>query len=229
MDCVSQLADETDAHQNRRNAGDRAFAHGQVGKRVRRQVDVSDETQDALALAADPAADVAARTSKLGSAQRTLAEQALAIANALAEQSNELASSDSGPESEDAAARLRAAGEHVLLAQAEMETAVGSIESPGELVVARDAQGIALTELEQALAILEPPQQQEQGDPQQQPQQQAGEQEQGDPDQAAQPQPQPQRATDPAQLLQEVRDREAQRRRERAKQQAGYESVEKDW
>jgi hypothetical protein len=96
-------------------------------------------------------------------------------------------------------------------------------------VVARDAQGIALTELEQALAILEPPQQQEQGDPQQQPQQQAGEQEQGDSDQAAQPQPQPQRATDPAQLLQEVRDREAQRRRERAKQQAGYESVEKDW
>jgi hypothetical protein len=202
-----------------------------VRELVRRQVDVSDETQDALALAVDPAADVAARTSKLGSSQRTLAEQALAIANALAEQSNELASSDSEPESEDAAARLRAAGEHVLLAQAEMETAVGSIESPGELVVARDAQGIALTELEQALAILEPPQQQEQeqGDPQQQPQQQAGEQEQGDQDQAAQPQPPPQRATDPAQLLQEVRDREAQRRRERAKQQAGYESVEKDW
>jgi hypothetical protein len=35
---------------------------------------------------------------------------------------------------------------------------------------------------------------------------------------------------DPAQLLQSVRDREAQRRRERSgKENAGYETVEKDW
>jgi hypothetical protein len=35
---------------------------------------------------------------------------------------------------------------------------------------------------------------------------------------------------DPAQLLQSVRDREAQRRRERAERRSGgYETVEKDW
>ena len=34
---------------------------------------------------------------------------------------------------------------------------------------------------------------------------------------------------DPGQLLQEVRDREAKRRRDRADRQSGYETVEKDW
>ncbi len=201
-----------------------------VRELARRQIDVSDDTQDALALAVDPSADVSARTSKLGPAQRTLAEQTLVIANALAEQSDELARAQSQPESEDAATRLRAAGEHVLLAQGEMETAVDSIETTAELTLAREAQGVAVSELEQALAILEPPQ--PQGDEQQQgdspqPQQQAGEQPQDE--EGPEGSPQPQRAVDPAQMLQEVREREAQRRREQAQQQAGYESVEKDW
>jgi hypothetical protein len=90
---------------------------------------------------------------------------------------------------------------------------------------AREGQGRAIHELEQALALLVPPeQQQQQQDPQQ------GEQ---DEQQEASPQQEPEpgnEGMDPAQLLQAVRDREAERRRERAgRQTAPYETVEQDW
>ena len=115
-----------------------------------------------------------------------------------------------------------------------MEQSVGALEAPADLPAARTAQDEAVAALARALATLEPPQEnqgddsdqkQQQGSPeeQQRAEGESEEEEQAEREQAAQ------QAMDPAQLLQEVRDREAQRRRDKARRPAGYETVEKDW
>jgi Ca-activated chloride channel family protein len=166
------------------------------------QVQLGDETRDAAALEQD--------TAPLVPRQERLGSRAGEIAAALEEQSR----AEGGPEEPGDAAEksrvLRQAGEHVLAAQSRMGEAGSSLEAkPAD---AQTAQAKAVEELAAAVALLSPPEQQP-DEPQQEQQQ----------EQEARP-----GESDPAQLLQEVRDREAQRRRERARR-SGYETVEKDW
>jgi hypothetical protein len=207
-----------------------------VRELARRQIDLSDETQDALASDVNPDAPSAARAAKIAPDQQRLADEALTVANALAEQSNAAGGVVTAePEAAETAQRLRGAGEHVLLAQGEMLEATGFVQAASDLKSARAAQDAASLQLAQALALLEPPERPSPQDDQQQQQEQ--QQQQADQQNAAEQQAgkeehaeaQPQRVVDPAQLLQEVRDREAQRRRERGRRQAAYETVEKDW
>jgi hypothetical protein len=199
----------------------------QVRDLAREQLDLADTTQDALALSADPDTDAARAAQPLVPRQSQLAERSLGIANALAEQSDQAAAADE-PSAEDATRRLRLAGEHVLTAQGRMETAAGDLATqPPGFEAARSQQDEALVSLREALALLEPPREE--------PPQPEGSEGQ-DPDDA-QPQPSPDETeepgaapTDPGQLLQAVRDREAQRRRDRERAaSAPTDSVEKDW
>jgi Ca-activated chloride channel family protein len=194
---------------------------------ARQQLDLADATQDALALSADPDTDAAAEAQSLVPRQSQLAERSLEIANALAAQSDQAAATDE-PSAEDATRRLRVAGEHVLSAQDRMEAAAGDLGAqPPGFEAARSRQDEALVSLREALALLEPPRAE--------PPQPEGSEGQGSDD--AQPQASPDEAeqpgaapTDPAQLLQAVRDREAQRRRDRERAPTSRtESVEKDW
>jgi hypothetical protein len=96
-------------------------------------------------------------------------------------------------------------------------------------------QQAALEELADALALLQPPQQEQDrnGEPGQDPQQQdqPGQDSESGDRQSEQPEPSEAEQTgDPGQMLQSVRDREAERHRERGKRnQQGYEPVTKDW
>jgi hypothetical protein len=212
---------------------------------ARRQIDLADRTQDALALSSAPDRDPSAEAAPLVETERGLAEQALAIATALEQQSTEAGGAGADdPQAAEAATRLREAADHVLLAQGEMESAAGSLSAPANLASARTAQDLAIEEVEKALAVLEPPKEGEQGeqnpqqgdsgegsqDEQQAQQPDAGQQQAGESgEQAPGEQQSAELGADPGQLLQEVRDREAQRRRERANRQSRYETVEKDW
>lgn len=201
---------------------------------AQRQVDVADRTQDALALSAAPDVDANAEAAPLVSREQELAEQSLVIATALERQSSEAAgAAGEDPQAAQATEPLRKAADHVMIAQAEMEDAVGFLSAPADLEAARGAQISAIQELAKALEILDPRQQ---GDPDQQQQQQAdtsegetGGESEADSQQQEAAQQQAGLGEDPGQLLQEVRDREAKRRRDRADRQSGYETVEKDW
>ena len=212
-----------------------------------RQVELADRTQDALAKASAKDADATAEAAPLVDVEKGLADQTLVIANALEEQSNDAGGAAAkDPQAAGAGKQLREAADHVLLAQGRMEGATGSLGAPTDLPAARAAQDVAIDELQKALAILEPPKsdpqqgdsQKKPGKPQQQQQQQAQSQQQkpgadgqgGQPKGEKKPKDADAPAVDPGQLLQEVRDREAQRRHERAgRQQQGYDTVEKDW
>jgi len=214
----------------------------QLRDALRQQIDLVDTTQDAAALG-DPASSTAPQSSlrdwpTLSTRQAELATRAGELSIALEEQSNQsggvLEEESDGFET---SRRLRVAGEHVLVAQTEMEGAAKGLGGePPPLEDVRIRQDAAVSELELALAELVPPeereeeQQQDASDESEQPDEKE-EQEQGqgaDPQQAQQPAgPQ---TVDPAQLLQEVRDREAQRRREReGRGSTKYETVERDW
>jgi hypothetical protein len=110
-----------------------------------------------------------------------------------------------------------------------METAIAELSAtPPEFDPARGSQDDAISQLTAAVAILSPPQQPDDGtsDPQE-----GGEGEaQPGQDQPSEQQRQQAGNMDPAQLLQSVRDREAERRRQQtSRDQRGYETVEKDW
>ena len=206
---------------------------------TRRQVDLADRTQDALALSASPDVDASAEAAPLVDREQGLAQQALVIANALAEQASDAGVAEDGQAS-GASNRLREAADHVLLGQEEMEGAVGFLSAPADLEAARNAQDVAVERLSKALAILEPPEgggkpgdaRDPQGDQPQQAGSQQPEAEEGSGDQAGRQRQEQRQAglgADPGQRLQEVRDREAERGRERAHRPAPYETVEKDW
>jgi hypothetical protein len=143
----------------------------------------------------------------------------------------------------EAAEKLTLASEHVLIASlamakaAEGLTAAGLATETPEFEPIRSEQQAALEGLAEAIALLQPPQQeqnqnQEQGQDPQQQDQQGQNSESGD-QQSEVPEPDADEATqsgDPGQMLQSVRDREAQRHREAGKRkQQGYEPVAKDW
>jgi len=130
--------------------------------------------------------------------------------------------------SQDVAHRLAQASQHVAGARAAMDQAVQKMnDKPKELKTVEEDQATAVQKLVEAIQLLSPPPQ-EQKQQQQEQQQQAQQQNQG----GAKQQKQEQQAqqTDMRHLLQSVRDREAQRRRDkRPRGSAGYAPVEKDW
>ena len=223
-----------------------------VRELARLQLELADRTQDTAALAAaelgaaereadspgDEEAETPvrgpetrARAAELAPEQLALAERSGAIGDALAAQAEQAATAppeQAGPEAEEDAKRLRAAGEHIVSAQLAMRGASDVLGNDETLLPpALEHQATALKELEKALELLVPPGQrqpeqnpQQQEQPQQQPEQGAGDEEAeaGDNPEA-----------DPSQLLQSVRDREAERRRERERSSSRYEPVEKDW
>ena len=196
---------------------------------ARQQLDLSDATQDAAALADLASDESLARVGPLAPLQTKLASQAGVIANALAEQSNQVGGVvDTEADFAETSLRLRQAGEHVLLAQIEMEGAAAwLVEDPPQLEPTPARQLAAIDELEQAIALLAPPQQDEpqQDDSESSDESESSEGEQEQSESAAPPEP-----VDPARLLQAVRDREAQRRNEREQRgTAGHDTVEKDW
>ena len=99
-------------------------------------------------------------------------------------------------------------------------------DKPKELKLVEEDQATAVQKLVEAIQLLSPPPE-EQKQQQQQKQQQAQQQNQG---QAMQQKDQQVGRTDMRHLLQSVRDREAQRRRDkRQRGTAGYAPVEQDW
>jgi hypothetical protein len=200
---------------------------------AQQQLDLADATRDAAALSAAGSEDAAARIGPLAPRQQALAARTGDLADALAEQSNQTGGVvDEEADSAETSRRLREAGEHVLLAQVEMEGATEKLaEGLPNLESTQERQAASIAELEQALALLIPPEDREpEGEPD------SSEQEDSEPDPSGGEEQQegesePQAApADPAQLLQAVRDREAQRRRDREQRGTeGYDTVEKDW
>ncbi|MCZ6570327.1 MAG: hypothetical protein O7B23_09225, partial [Deltaproteobacteria bacterium] len=203
---------------------------------ARRQLELNDETQDAAALSVSAPAAAAAHVGPLVPRQTELAQTAGALAEALEEQSRQdpgaMVAGPNTPPQQAAGAqgmgeRLRRAGEIVLGAQSDMELAVAGLEAaPPATSAARERQDAALAQLIEAVALLTPPpeqgeQEQPQGGEQQQDSAQQAQEERGA---ASESSP----ASDPAQLLQAVRDRAAERQRNRA-ERSRYETVEKDW
>jgi Ca-activated chloride channel family protein len=197
----------------------------QLQDTAERQLDLADATLDAAVLAEQAGGPSASKLAPLAPAQRELARQSGDIGAALEEQSRQEGGVVEG-ETDPAGTsrRLRVAAEHVLAAESRMSTAAESLAAePLQLDVAREEQRGALVELREALALLVDPGQRGREDSSQSDPERAsgeGEQKQAENDPVM----------DPAQLLQAVRDREASRRRDRAKRGSGeYESVEKDW
>jgi len=205
-----------------------------------RQLELADETDAVAALEAD---DRARRLGPLPARQGELAEITGAIANALEEQSRQqpgdlvagvdpTAAADEQQLAAQAEA-LRRAAELVLAAQIEMEDGSEKLEAePADFAQARVHQEQAVKQLLEALELLAPPQQDPQQDQEQtqdQQQEQAPQQGQSQEPDPAQAQPRPE-DMDPSQLLQEVRDREAERRRENTERDGrGFDTVERDW
>jgi len=193
---------------------------------LERQVELADDTRDVATLE-QPAAKKD-RAALLSARQAELLEIARSISEALAEQAEQSGSAGAAePEAAKASEIFREASGHVSKGVDAMGEALpGFAADPFEFPTIEEPQQRAASELAEALALLVPPEEQpkeqpesdpsEGSDSQQQQQQQAGEEER--------------ERGDAAQLLQQVRDREAQRRREQAEQRpSGYETVERDW
>jgi len=205
---------------------------------ARRQLELNDETQDAAALSSSDPNSSLRRIGPLLPRQTSLAQTSGALADALEEQSRQSAGAIvGGPEpapdesmgDPEMSEQLRRAGEVVLGAQADMGDAIGRMEAePPEMGRARERQDLALAGLIKAIALLAPPP--EQGEQQEQPEPQGSQDQQGTSQQAQADDAADPSASqgDPAQLLQAVRDRAAQRQRNRA-ERSRYETVEKDW
>jgi chromosome segregation ATPase len=168
--------------------------------------------------------------------QQDLSNISREIADSLKKQSeqspNKIAGQGTGGESldsnsQDAAHRLAQASEHVAGARQAMDEAIRKMkEEPKVLKSVEEDQGAAVQKLVEAIQMLSPPPEEQKE--KQQEQQQAQQQNQG----AAEKQKKQQQAQrmDMGNLLQSVRDREAQRRRnKRPRGPAGYAPVEKDW
>jgi hypothetical protein len=203
---------------------------------LRRQVDVADQTRDATTMADDPARRDA--LGPLAARQQLLSTMSQQIAESLQEQSEQPMPTDADAgsagqaEGRDAADRLRQAAGHVGAAKAAMDLAFERMSAePPEPGDAADHQAAAIQKLTKALQLLAPPpprekpQEQEDDQQQQQEQQQGG----GAEEKKSQP-PQAEPQPDMSRLLQSVRDRDAQRQRDkRNRRSSRYAPVEKDW
>jgi Ca-activated chloride channel family protein len=216
---------------------------------ARRQVELGDDTEQALALTEQDPDAAAARIGPVGPKQDELAALTEQLAQALHEQSladpaeliGEEAAADEAT-AQAATEQLIQASELVLAASEEMQgAAAGLHETPPERENVRNQQTAAVNKLAEAIALLEPPQDEQQAEDGEEGEDESGEQneegeEQGQDQQAGAPAEQPEQSPDeqagrdPGQMLQSVRDREAERHRRNAERgQQGYEPVEKDW
>ncbi len=193
-----------------------------------------------------------ARAVALAAEQAALEARAGMLADALLEQSEKQAAEGAAPAPQmpgaaaggDEPDRLRRAAEHVAAAQLSMRTAQGGLAADDRpLEPAQAEQELAIEELAAAIELLSPPPPPQQGE---QDQQQEPSPESGQGDEQPEPDPAQQEAGaenaeqeareeesmgDPSQLLQGVRDREAERRRdrERAEQRRRSQPVDRDW
>jgi len=208
---------------------------------LRRQIDLGDRTEETAVLATtEPAEEIARRLGPIAPEQTALAETAGSIAEALEQQAERPVQEDPPPkdpqqqaaQAQGQQARLRQAADQVTGARDHMDQAAQAIAAePPNFETIRDHQRRAAEALTAALAVLQPPQPEQQNQPQQdqqgQEEQQQASRQVGQDQQDTEPQPAP---GDAGQLLQGIRDREAQRREQRANQgHRGYEPVEKDW
>ena len=224
---------------------------------AQKQVQLADETRDVAVLAEE--GSVQAQLGPLTDRQGQIADFSEQIAAALRQQSqqNPQAVADQGAvskpgqdstgASQEMASRFAQAADRVDAASQAMEQAVDGLGGePPHLQVAQDHQASATEELELALRLLMPPEQEDSKSQQEQQeqQQQAGGQQAQDGDQQNQSRPQGGQSAeadkksneeasqqfDAERLLQAVRDRQAQRQRQRNQRGAsGYVPVDKDW
>ena len=179
---------------------------------IQKQIELGDETQNAITLAETASkTETASRLGPLSAKQSSLSTVTGTIAGALAKQSERMAqqsiqNSGQDVDTKQIVEKMQQAGLLVSDAKLNMDDVVHMMtrdEIPVDGIGSQ--QQAASKNLIQALALLEPPQQQDQQ-----------QQDQGN----------------LSQMLQGVRDREAQRRQdqeEKQKRSAGYEPVEKDW
>ena len=203
---------------------------------ARRQQGLADDTETLAALDnAAAAAGMARRAGPIGHRQDRLAAAADGISEALRTEAKAPppeGAPETGPAEASDTERLTQAADLVAKAGGAMHEAAKQLapEQPA-LNKARDAQDQALGALNEAIALLQPPQKPPENNSDQQKQPQQAEQpEAGDKGEQQRKKDEDAAETDLSQLLQGVRDREASRREERAKtRNRGYEPVEKDW
>jgi hypothetical protein len=211
---------------------------------ARRQIELGDETEQALALAEQDPDASAARVGPVAPRQDELAAFTDQLAQALHEQSladpAELIGREAAADEATAQAateQLIQASEFVLTASEEMLSAAeGLREVAPERESIRTQQTNAVKKLAEAIARLQPPQEEpsdgeagDSGEPGEQ-QEQGKDQQAAAPSEQPEPNPDEQAGRDPGQMLQSVRDREAERhRRSAGRGQQGYEPVERDW
>ncbi len=198
---------------------------------AQRQAQLNDETEHVAAL--KKGEELAASVGPLALRQQQLRAITQQIAEALNEQAKQSPDGAAGQPGADPKQLEQYQKITQQLAQAAKLVADGgtAMQKAGEslsadkpdLGTARKSQDEALQKLVEALALLNPPQ------PNQQNQQDQGQQGEGQQGQEKQ-QPQGTQGVDPSRALQAVRDREAQRRRDREnRQRLTQEPVEKDW
>jgi len=202
---------------------------------LRRQVDLNDRTQR---IADDPQIDQkASRAAPLAAEQDGLARIADQIAKALDTQSQQSVGLQADPKAQDqhraAAEKLARAAEKVSQGVAHMESATEKLAADDDkqepdIEAAHAEQDQAAERLAEALALLSPPKQQPQQDKQQKDENKQGQEKkpEGSKDEADKRQ----RQMSASGMLQAIRDREQQRRRDRNKKRSvRRETVEKDW
>ena len=200
---------------------------------TRRQQELNDRTADGIALARGTPEEAGRHLIPLRRDQEELRAIATELAPAVREQGEQMPESDGASPPGGApgagggpgrAEWLRAA-ELIESAAGEQGTALSSLftEPPeGEsfpLDAGEAAQQAALEQLAEALFLLDPP-------PETDPGEDSGEEQPSEASAGEEGRPE---GGDPGQLLQEVRDREAQRRAEQQREGGADPSVEKDW
>ena len=139
----------------------------QLARLEREQVDLSDRTRNAIALAATDTPpgqrgpETRGRIEAVGSEQKDLEARAGAIADALVARSDEAPAKVEGEGGDPGAPdrdTLRRAADHVATGQLAMQEAVETFTDDRKpLAPAAEAQGVARDELRKALEILSPP------------------------------------------------------------------------
>jgi Ca-activated chloride channel family protein len=163
--------------------------------------------------------------------QPATAPQASASAHGGKEADPQADAAESARKLQEAAALVREATEAMSAARQTLDVQSDNEDTdrdPAKFQQGRTEQDLALEKLIEALRRLQPPQSQDPKQDQQSDQDQQQEQQQQDQKQDQQDASSP--ASDPARLLQKIRDREAQRRKDREKRQrGGQDPVDKDW
>jgi Ca-activated chloride channel family protein len=199
---------------------------------LREQIDLADKTRDAATLGDED--QKRKRAGPLREQQVSLVSTTRAIAEALRAQSQHPQPDGAADaNATDMAQRLLESSKHVESAADAMDEAAAAMEAEDmNLDAAGGQQKAAAQGLAEALKLLEPPQDDKQKQEQKQQQEEQKQEQKQDENQASKPQPTPQERQgrfNAQQLLQNVRDKEAQRRRNRNKGSARYAPVEKDW